>query len=142
MLKLKTETGGNMNRKKKTLIINTGGTIGMVKTEDGYKPDGESFVRTLHEMDALKADVMPDWDFAALEVLIDSSNMTVSEWNRIGKLIADSYDKYDGFVVLHGTDTMSYTASALSFMLEHCAKPVILTGSQIPRPFYRTAAAV
>jgi len=58
--------------------------------------------------------------------------MTVAEWNKIGKLIADMYDNYDGFVVLHGTDTMAYTASALSFMLEHISKPVIITGAQIP----------
>ena len=117
---------------KKILIINTGGTIGMIKTEDGYKPDGAAFSKALYEMGALKADVMPAWDFEDLDVLLDSSNMTVSEWNKIGKLIANSYEKYDGFVVLHGTDTMAYTASALSFMLEHNAKPVVLTGSQIP----------
>lgn len=118
--------------KKKILIINTGGTIGMVKTEDGYKPDGAAFSKTLQDMGVLNAEGMPDWDFIELEELLDSSNMTVSEWNKIGKLIADSYDNYDGFVVLHGTDTMAYTASALSFMLENLSKPVILTGSQIP----------
>ena len=64
--------------------------------------------------------------------LLDSSNMTVAEWNRIARDIADAYDHFDGFVVFHGTDTMSYTASALSFMLENLNKPVILTGSQIP----------
>ena len=117
---------------KKILIINTGGTIGMTKTRDGYKPDPESFSDALHAMGSLKAEGMPEWDFTALDVLLDSSNMTVSEWNKIGQVIADSYDRYDGFVVLHGTDTMAYTASALSFMLEHNSKPVILTGSQIP----------
>ncbi|HHY64950.1 MAG TPA: type I asparaginase [Clostridiaceae bacterium] len=117
---------------KRILIINTGGTISMVRTPEGYKPDRKSFSKLLHNMDLLKAEGMPQWDLAELDELIDSSNMTVAEWNKIGKIIADAYDKYDGFVVLHGTDTMAYTASALSFMLEHISKPVILTGSQIP----------
>ena len=123
--------GLNM-KKKKILIINTGGTIGMVNTPEGYKPDGKSFSNLLRNMDLLKAEGMPLWDLTELDELLDSSNMTVAEWNKIGKLIADAYEDYDGFVVLHGTDTMAYTASALSFMLEHCSKPVILTGSQIP----------
>jgi L-asparaginase len=117
---------------KRVLIINTGGTIGMVKTSDGYKPNGESFLSLLRNMDVLKAEGMPLWDFIELDELLDSSNMTVGEWNKIGKVIADNYENYDGFVVLHGTDTMAYTASALSFMLEHSSKPVIVTGSQIP----------
>lgn len=117
---------------KKVLIINTGGTIGMVKSSEGYKPDGKSFSKLLRNMDLLKAEDMPLWDLIELDELLDSSNITVTEWNKIGKLIADVYESYDGFVVLHGTDTMAYTASALSFMLEHSAKPVIITGSQIP----------
>ncbi|HHY82759.1 MAG TPA: asparaginase [Clostridiales bacterium] len=117
---------------KRILIINTGGTIGMIKTSEGYKPDRKSFSNLLHNMDLLRAEGMPSWDLMELDELLDSSNMTVAEWNKIGKLIADAYDKYDGFVVLHGTDTMAYTASALSFMLEHNSKPVIITGSQIP----------
>ena len=64
--------------------------------------------------------------------LLDSSNIAVEQWNQIGRAIRDNYEAYDGFVVLHGTDTMAYTASALSFMLEGLSKPVILTGSQIP----------
>ena len=80
----------------------------------------------------LYAEQMPRWDMLEMDPLLDSSNMTVREWNKIAQLVADHYDAYDGFVVLHGTDTMAYTASALSFMLEGLAKPVILTGSQIP----------
>ncbi len=118
--------------KSKILIINTGGTIGMVKTEKGYAPDGEYFRKQLEEMGALKADIMPEWKMIETKDLLDSSNMTVRDWNEIGSLIAVNYKKYDGFVILHGTDTMSYTASALSFMLENLDKPVILTGSQIP----------
>ena len=63
---------------------------------------------------------------------IDSSNMTPQHWHLIATDIADHYHDYDGFIILHGTDTMAYTASALSFMLENLAKPVILTGSQLP----------
>jgi len=69
---------------------------------------------------------------------IDSSNVTPARWQELAHIIADNYTKYDGFVVLHGTDTMSYTASALSFMLENLAKPVIFTGSQIPMGILRT----
>lgn len=119
----------NTNR---ILIIHTGGTIGMTRTADGYRPDGEYFRNAIFHMDSLKAEGMPEWDFIECDPLLDSSQMSVREWNVIGRLISDNYDAYDGFVVLHGTDTMAYTASALSFMLENLNKPVILTGSQIP----------
>ena len=69
---------------------------------------------------------------------IDSSNVTPERWSELAHIIADNYEKHDGFVVLHGTDTMSYTASALSFMLENLSKPVIFTGSQIPMGILRT----
>ena len=69
---------------------------------------------------------------------IDSSNVTPARWSELARIIAENYDRYDGFVVLHGTDTMSYTASALSFLLENLAKPVIFTGSQIPMGILRT----
>ena len=75
---------------------------------------------------------MPKWDFVECDPLLDSSKMSVNEWNAMGRIISDNYDSYDGFVILHGTDTMAYSASALSFMLENLNKPVILTGSQIP----------
>ena len=114
------------------LIIHTGGTIGMTKTPAGYRPDGAYFRQAIRQIDDLQREGMPDWDFTETVPLLDSSNMNVSDWNRIGGIIADAYDRYDGFVVLHGTDTMAYTASALSFMLRGLCKPVILTGSQIP----------
>ena len=116
----------------KILIINTGGTISMTASARGYVPDGEAFRAQLSGMELLKARTMPQWELMETEPLLDSSNMTVSDWNRIGGLVADNYDAYDGFVILHGTDTMAYTASALSFMLQGLDKPVILTGSQIP----------
>lgn len=116
----------------KILIIHTGGTIGMVRTPQGYAPDKASFHALLDHMPELHADGMPEWDIVDMEPLLDSSNITVMEWNTIGRLIADNHAAYDGFVVLHGTDTMAYTASALSFMLRNNKKPVVLTGSQIP----------
>ena len=104
----------------------------MVSSQRGYIPDGTGFREKLEKMELLKADPMPQWDLIETSTLLDSSNMTVSDWNRIGELVAENYDSYDGSVILHGTDTMAYTASALSFMLQGLGKPVILTGSQIP----------
>ena len=117
---------------KHILIIYTGGTIGMVRTPNGYAPQNGYFRAALEAIPALAFDEMPRWDLHEMSPLLDSSNMAVNEWNKIARLIADSYDSYDGFVVLHGTDTMAYTASALSFMLNGLDKPVVLTGSQIP----------
>lgn len=117
---------------KKVLIIYTGGTIGMTRTENGYAPESGRFRAALDTIADLHAPEMPEWEFAELSPLLDSSNMTVREWNHIAALVAREYDGYDGFVILHGTDTMAYTASALSFMLGGLDKPVVLTGSQIP----------
>ncbi len=115
---------------KRVCLIYTGGTVGMTATENGYAPK----VGYLTEM--LKNDKefnrICDWDIIEFDPLLDSSNIGVSQWNQIGHEIYDNYDKYSGFVVIHGTDTMAYTASALSFMLEGLDKPVIITGSQIP----------
>ena len=118
--------------RKKILILNTGGTISSVKTADGYAP-APGFVKSaLANIPALLHADMPLYVIKEYHPLLDSSNMTVNEWNRIASDIAEVYTDYDGFVVFHGTDTMAYTASALSFMLEHLSKPVIITGSQIP----------
>ncbi|MBO5565548.1 MAG: asparaginase [Lachnospiraceae bacterium] len=118
--------------KSKVLIVYTGGTIGMTPTPNGYAPKSGYFKTALDAITDLHSAQLPLWDMIEMDPLLDSSNMTVEEWNKIGQTIADHYDDYDGFVVLHGTDTMAYTASALSFMLENLAKPVVLTGSQIP----------
>ena len=118
--------------RKKILIIYTGGTIGMMKTRHGYAPQKEKFHQLLDAIPELKAEGMPEWEVADMDPLLDSSNITVREWNTIGSMIAGNYDRFDGFVILHGTDTMAYTASALSFTLQNNNKPVILTGSQIP----------
>lgn len=118
--------------KSKILIIYTGGTIGMNNSENGYAPQSGFLQSLLENIPVLNHESMPDWDLLELNPLLDSSNMTVLDWNRIANIIKEHYDSFDGFVVLHGTDTMAYTASALSFSLENLDKPVIITGSQIP----------
>ncbi|WP_051555254.1 asparaginase [Legionella fairfieldensis] len=118
--------------KKHILILNTGGTISSIKTDQGYEPALGYVEAALAQIPALKHADMPDYTIKEYHPLLDSSNMTVSDWNRIANDIADNYFDFDGFIVFHGTDTMAYTASALSFMLENLAKPVIVTGSQIP----------
>ena len=118
--------------KKRICILYTGGTIGMVPSEKGYVPSSGAFLNLLRAIPDLYWADMPEWDVVEFEPLLDSSDITVREWNQIGSAIAERYEDYDGFVVLHGTDTMAYSASAISFMLENLSKPVIFTGSQIP----------
>lgn len=117
---------------KNVLIIYTGGTIGMKRTEGGYAPTKGYLAEAIAEIPDLHSPSMPKWELCEMDPLLDSSDMTVVEWNAIGRKIYENYHAYDGFVILHGTDTMAYTASALSFMLKGLSKPVILTGSQIP----------
>ncbi len=118
--------------KKRVYIAYTGGTIGMTPTPDGYIPAPGYLKKQMETMYELRSEIMPEYDIHEYDPLLDSSNMTPDKWITIAKDIVNNYDKYDGFVVLHGTDTMAYTASALSFMLEGLDKPVVLTGSQIP----------
>lgn len=118
--------------KKNILIINTGGTISSVKTHHGYEPSPGYVEAALESIPALHHSDLPNYEIKEYSPLLDSSNMTVHEWNRIAADISIEYANFDGFVIFHGTDTMAYTASALSFMLENLGKPVILTGSQIP----------
>lgn len=118
--------------KSKVLIIYTGGTIGMVKTKDGFTAGTHRFLEELKNINELFDPEMPEWDILEFTPLVDSTDVTVTEWNKIGKIIVENYNLYDGFVVLHGTDTMAYSASALSFMLENLSKPVVFTGAQIP----------
>ncbi|MBE6536496.1 MAG: asparaginase [Ruminococcaceae bacterium] len=117
---------------KKVCLIHAGGTIGMTKSERGYVTKTGYLKERLEAISDLYVNGMPDFELYEMSPLLDSSNMAVNEWNRIGSIIAELYEKYDGFVILHGTDTMAYTASSLSFMLENLDKPVIITGSQIP----------
>lgn len=118
--------------KKKILIIHTGGTIGMVPTENGFAPKQGVLLEELKNIRDLSSPDMPVWDLIEFEPLLDSTNIRYEQWNSIADAIALYYDKYDGFVVLHGTDTLVYSASALSFMLEGLDKPVVFTGAQIP----------
>lgn len=118
--------------KKKILIIHTGGTIGMVPTEHGFAPKSGALINEFRRIRDLSSPQIPEWDLIEFEPLLDSTNVRYEQWNSIANAIALNYDKYDGFVVLHGTDTLAYSASALSFMLEGLDKPVVFTGAQIP----------
>ncbi|GFY59683.1 l-asparaginase [Trichonephila inaurata madagascariensis] len=141
----------------KVLVIYTGGTIGMIRNEKGAYASKSNMMEMkiksypqLHDIVAAEdyATVCPDENCLVLpdtgeacrvvyvvheyDPLLDSSNMTMDDWIRIAMDIKESYEEFNGFIVLHGTDTMAYTASALSFMLENLGKTVIITGSQIP----------
>lgn len=111
---------------RKLLVVYTGGTIGMVTSGQGYVPGPDFRGRLQRHLN------LPGLEVVELDRLIDSANLAPSDWAGIARVLAGHWDSYDGFVVLHGTDTMAYTASALSYMLRGCDKPVILTGAQIP----------
>ncbi|MFM7117579.1 MAG: asparaginase domain-containing protein, partial [Planctomycetota bacterium] len=117
---------------KRVCIINTGGTIGMRQSPQGLVPEPGYLARLMQKMQELAESPMPDYAIVEYDPVIDSADMTPVHWLQIANDIAQSYQQFDGFVVLHGTDTMAYTASALAFMLPNLAKPVILTGSQLP----------
>ena len=123
--------------KPKILIIYTGGTIGMIENAETHALEPFDFNHLLQNVPKIK---MLDFDIDHYEFPkpIDSSDINPEHWSNIATVIEDNYDKYDGFVVLHGTDTMAYTASALSYMLENLDKPVIITGSQLPIGEVRT----
>ncbi|KAI4889196.1 hypothetical protein NFI96_012972 [Prochilodus magdalenae] len=143
----------------RVLVLNTGGTIGMMYHDNVLSPEPNAIVKALRKLPTLHDEqyaeqtrlyenseqaenmlVLPlskkkrriVYTILEYSPLLDSSNMTTDDWASIGKDIEKHYEKYDGFVILHGTDTMAYTASALSFMCENLGKPVILTGSQVP----------
>jgi L-asparaginase len=118
--------------RKRVFVAYTGGTIGMARSRDGYSPAPGSLQDQMAAMPELRHPSMPDVTVHEYDPLLDSSNMTPAQWVKIANDVASHYDDYDGFVVLHGTDTMAYTASALPFMLRGLGKPVIVTGSQIP----------
>jgi len=121
------------------LIIYTGGTIGMIQDEATGSLKAFDFDSLLKEVPELKK-ISAQIDSVSFNNPIDSSDMGPKEWLNIAQIIFDNYNQYDGFVVLHGSDTMAYTASALSFILENLNKPVILTGSQLPIGSIRTDA--
>ena len=118
-------------KRRRVLLIYTGGTIGMgrnPKTGALEPLDFDHLIRNVNEFSYLNTEI-ETYQFSRP---IDSSDMSPRLWAQLVRIIADKYDQYDGFVILHGTDTMAYTASALSFMLENLTKPIILTGSQLP----------
>lgn len=141
----------------RVLVINTGGTIGMTLHDDVLAPKANAFVESLRKLPIIHDETYAQqtglYDYYGYNTLVlplskhknrivytvleydpllDSSNMTTEDWGKIGRDIERNYENFDGFVILHGTDTMAYTASALSFMCEHLGKPVVLTGSQVP----------
>ena len=118
--------------KKHIYVAYTGGTIGMRPSSQGFIPAAGFLSETLAKMPEFHRDEMPNFTIQEYDKLIDSSDMSPSDWQKIANDIHHNYQQYDGFIILHGTDTMAYTASALSFMLEDLGKPVIVTGSQIP----------
>ncbi|MCP4057433.1 MAG: asparaginase, partial [Pseudoalteromonas sp.] len=119
-------------KRKRIYIAYTGGTIGMKKSSRGYIPAEGFLTETVVNNAEFNREEMPLFDIHEYCPLIDSSDMSPAHWQLIADDIKSKYHDYDGFVVLHGTDTMAYTASALSFMFENLTKPVIVTGSQIP----------
>ena len=134
--------------KTNVLVIYTGGTIGMVHSAPGnqmspLRPGTEAELRAAIRIDnplgRIAWDLKPLTDLAGNPLgALDSSSVGPREWRYMAAKIAEHYAAYDGFVILHGTDTMAYTASALSFLLENLSKPVIMTGSQLPIANART----
>jgi len=125
------------NHEPGILVIYTGGTIGMMKDPetDALVPfDFDTLYKHIPILESMHCRIS-NYSF---DPLIDSSDMKPAFWIRLAEIIERNYEKYDGFVVLHGTDTMAYTASVLSFMLENLNKPVVLTGSQLPMGVIRT----
>jgi L-asparaginase len=118
--------------RKQVLIINTGGTIGMRRTADGYRPQPGFLKQQMAQIPELSDPSMPTYEIFEFDPVLDSANMTPGDWQRIGREIQRGYEKFDGFLILHGTDTMAFTASALAFTLRGLARSVILTGSQLP----------
>ncbi len=126
-----------MESQIKILIIYTGGTIGMIKNPRTGILTPFDFKGIYEQIPVLKR--FPyHLEFHCFDTLIDSSNITPAHWVELAEVIKNNYENFDGFVILHGSDTMAYTASALSFMLENLNKPVIFTGSQLPLGVLRT----
>jgi len=128
-----------MQSKPNILLLYTGGTIGMMKDfETGALKafDFKKLLEKIPELQQLDCHI----ETISFEKPIDSSNINLEHWISIAKIIEENYSVFDGFVVLHGSDTMSYSASALSFMLENLNKPVVFTGSQLPIGDLRTDA--
>jgi L-asparaginase len=128
-----------MNKETSVLLIFTGGTISMAENPQTGALRPLDFNRMKEYIPELKQ-LGVTLDSVAFDPLLDSSDVQPVHWAKLAKLIEENYDKYNGFVILHGTDTMAYSASALSFMLENLSKPVIFTGAQLPIGMLRTDA--
>lgn len=124
-------------KKPSILVLYTGGTIGMMKDPKTGSLVPFDFGNIYEHLPVLR-NLDYDIDFYSFKNLIDSSNMTPEFWIELAEKIEECYNDYEGFVVLHGSDTMAYSASALSFMLENLAKPVVFTGSQLPMGMVRS----
>ena len=122
--------------KSKVFILYTGGTFGMKESDNGLHPS--SWDEIIDFLPAIKNQTyfshfsIIDFTFDTLEPVVDSSNMHPGIWSRIAQKIEEHYSSHDGFIIIHGTDTLAYTASALSFIFENLSKPVVLTGAQLP----------
>ncbi len=128
-----------MHSKANILLIYTGGTIGMMKDFETGALKAFNFKKLLQRIPELKQ-LDCQIETISFQKPIDSSNMNPQRWIEMAEIIEDNYAKFDGFVVLHGSDTMSYSASALSFMFENLSKPIVFTGSQLPIGDLRTDA--
>ncbi|RAU83392.1 asparaginase [Pontibacter arcticus] len=139
VVKVDIETAAPLHPEASILIIYTGGTIGMVFDEVKKHLVPFNFGQIVDHLPELR-----QFNYLltvlSIEPAIDSSDMSVQDWLMLARLIEDNYSKYDGFVILHGTDTMAYSASALSYLLENLDKPVIFTGAQVPIGRIRTDA--
>ena len=119
---------------KKVLMLGTGGTIASEKTQSGLTP-----ALTTQQLVAKVPEIAELCDVTCTQLFsIDSTNITPAHWLTIAKAIRDNFSKYDGFVIAHGTDTMAYTAAALSYLIQYSPKPIILTGAQKPILFENT----
>lgn len=129
-------------QKKSIYVAYTGGTIGMQRSEHGYVPVSGHLQRQLALMPEFHRPEMPDFTIHEYHPLMDSSDMTPEDWQHIADDIRSHYEEYDGFVILHGTDTMAFTASALSFMLENLSSMSSSSGAGATSPEGRLARAV
>ena len=126
--------------KKRIYIAYTGGTIGMKPSNSGFILVTSYLTDTIAEMPAFHLPQMPHFVIQEYSPLIDSANTSPNDWTLMANDIKEKYDDFDAFIILHGTDTMAYSASALSFMFENLSKPIIFTGSQIPLSQLRSDA--
>jgi len=139
VVKINIDTATPKDPEASILIIYTGGTIGMVFDEEHKLLVPFNFSQILQKVPELKQ-FHYLLTVVSIEPAIDSSNVSIADWMMMVRLVEEHYDAYDGFVILHGTDTMAYSASAVSYMLENLQKPVIFTGAQVPIGRVRTDA--